>query len=295
MTTRAYAKINLGLRILRRREDGYHDIETVFHRINLFDEITFEPSSTISLTTNHHELPTDDRNLCVRAAGLLQKTCGIHQGVHITLKKEIPIGAGLGGGSSDAAVVLTALPFWWGEKMQEGELHRLAFELGADVPYFLKPGTAHATGKGEVLEYFELALPYWIIVVYPNLHISTSWAYANTQLRRRGEERSLKDILLEHLSQPRMLTSLLQNDFEPLVLRTYPQVANLRKLLYDRGAVFAQLSGSGSSLFGLFIDEDLAKKAASDFRSEYPTFLTPPHFTIPQDTNLRTDSEARSE
>jgi 4-diphosphocytidyl-2-C-methyl-D-erythritol kinase len=284
VTIRAYAKINVGLHVLRKRQDGFHDIETIFHRINLFDEIIFEPSPTISLSSNQHNLPTDDTNLCIRAAGLLQRAFKKHNGVHITLKKNIPIGAGLGGGSSDAAAVLTALPVWWNESPEAIDHRTLALELGSDVPYFLQRGTAYATGRGEILQYFKLDLPYWIVVVYPNLHISTSWAYQNVEIKNaltsnvKPQTSNLKDTLLEHLSNPRMLMNLLHNDFEPLVLRTYPDVAKIKKALYDSGAVFAQLSGSGSSVYGFFNSEKYAKDIAETLRQQCQVFITPPHF-----------------
>lgn len=290
MTARAYAKINLGLRILRKRKDGYHDIETIFHRINLFDELVFEPSSVISMSCNRHELPTDDTNLCIRAAGLLQRTLKIQSGVHITLKKNIPIGAGLGGGSSDAGAVLTTLPVWWNEDPTKIDLHALALELGSDVPYFLKHGTAYATGRGEILQYFTLDLPYWVVVIYPNIHIATSWAYQNASLaneklrtKNRQSDQSLKDIVLEHLHQPRMLMNLLHNDFEALILRTYPEVAKIKKLLYDGGAIFAQLSGSGSSVYGFFREQGYAHHIAESVHHQYQVFVTPPHFQTERD------------
>lgn len=290
-TTRAYAKINLGLRILRKREDGYHDIETVFHRINLYDEVTLEPSSTISLSCTSDEIPTDDRNLCIRAAGLLQKFLNSAAGVHITLKKNIPVGAGLGGGSSNAAAVLKSLPKWWNRPVSDEELRLLALQLGADVPYFLKPGTAYATGKGESLEYFDLDVPYWIVIVYPNLYISTTWAYQNVEIKdgklkmkktltpNLKHQMALKQILLEHVHQPNVLMNLLRNDFEPLTLRTYGVVAEVKKFLYDAGAVFAQMSGSGSSVYGFFDKEAIAQSLTTELAKHYQVFMTPPHFT----------------
>jgi len=285
MTTRAYAKINLGLRILRKRDDGYHDIETIFHRINVFDEISFETASTISMTCNKHDLPTDDRNLCVRAAVLLQKMSGIHEGVHITLKKNIPVGAGLGGGSADAATVLRTLPLRWGVPVNQQEMFNLALELGSDVPYFLQPGSAYATGKGELLDYFELDPDYWIVLVYPNIQISTSWAYQHVQVKGKKEKgkipfisSTLKDIVVENISEPRMLMNFLPNDFEPLILRTYEPVARVKQALYVAGAAFAQMSGSGSSVYGLFQKESHAKDAAQELAKPYHVSVTPPHF-----------------
>ena len=174
---RAYAKINLGLRILRKRADGYHDIETIFYRIQPYDEIVLELSHGISLVCNNSELPTDEGNLCVRAAGMLQQHYDIIERVHISLKKSIPVGAGLGGGSSDAASVLTGLVELWKLPASENDLRSFAVQLGSDVPYFLEPGTAYGTGRGEKLDYFDFDFPYWIVLVYPNIHISTAWAY----------------------------------------------------------------------------------------------------------------------
>jgi len=302
VTKKAYAKINLGLRILRKREDGYHDIETIFHRINLFDEIALEPSSTISLICTDPPLPTDqpvpiptgredlagDRNLCIRAAQLIQQFCNTKQGVHISLMKHIPVGAGLGGGSSDAAATLKGIIELWHINISEKALHSIALQLGSDVSYFLRQGTAYATGRGEVLEYFDLDLPYWIVVVYPIIPISTAWAYQQTQIQNlsaKGGSASggksqipLKQIFLENINDPRRLITLLRNDFEPLILRTYEPVAQIKQALYNAGAEFAQLTGSGSAVYGLFSNEQYAEEATKQLRKEYQVFITPPHF-----------------
>ncbi|MBI4547601.1 MAG: 4-(cytidine 5'-diphospho)-2-C-methyl-D-erythritol kinase [Ignavibacteriae bacterium] len=282
ITLKAYAKINLGLRLLRKREDGYHDIETIFHRINLFDEIALEPSSTISLTCTDLTLPTDERNLCIRAAQLLQQHCNSRQGVHISLKKNIPVSAGLGGGSSDGAATLRGLIELWNVNVPDKELCSIALQLGSDVAYFLRRGTAYTTGRGEVLEYFDLDLPYWIVVVFPSLHISTAQAYQNVQLKSQkkkgGNQTSLKELLLESINDPRMLMNFLHNDFESLILRSYRDVAQVKKALYDAGAVFAQLSGSGSAVYGLFSNEQYANDAGKELCKNYQVFTTQPHF-----------------
>lgn len=286
MTVRAYAKINLGLRILRNRGDGYHEIETVFHRINWFDELRFEPSSFVSLTCNEHHLPVDERNLCVRAVGLLQKTFAIHQGVHITLKKNIPVGAGLGGGSADAAAVLTYLPHFWEEKIGTEELFHLALQLGSDVPYFLLTGSASAKGRGELLEYFDFDLPYWIVVAYPKIHVSTGWAYGNLQLATSGELISLREILERYIHEPQILREKITNDFEPLVLGSHERIAQIKRLMYDRGAAFSQLSGSGSSVYGFFEDQPRAEAVSQELLSTCRISLTPPHFRPRPGTGL---------
>jgi 4-diphosphocytidyl-2-C-methyl-D-erythritol kinase len=285
MTERkAYAKINLGLRILRRRSDGYHDIETVFHRIDLFDEITFEPSESISLATTDPTVPSDDHNLCVRAALALRYSTGVHWGASMRLTKRIPAGAGLGGGSSDAAATLLALRKLWNLDVPESELIRIALTLGSDVPYFLRAGTAYATGRGEALEYFTLELPYWVLVVFPGIPVSTAWAYQNMDVaglsRRPPATSSLRHIVSECATDPARLAMHLGNDFEPLILKAYPAVAQLKQVLSGYGADLALLSGSGSSVFGLYRREADARAAGDRLAQSYSVFLTPPNFHV---------------
>jgi 4-diphosphocytidyl-2-C-methyl-D-erythritol kinase len=287
---KAYAKINLGLRIIRKREDGYHDIETVFHRINLFDEISFEVASTISLSCNEPQIPLDERNLCIRAAQILQNACGTVQGAHISLNKRIPIGAGLGGGSSDAASTLRGLLRLWNRNVDERILKKLAIQLGSDVPYFLNDGSAYASGRGEILGYVQLDIPYWIVLVYPNLHISTAWAYTNAQVRRSGIPAGVPPggtlkAMIENISDLHQLSTLLHNDFEPVVFKEYPIVKEVKEKLIKRGAGFAQMSGSGSAVYGFFADESAALRAVDEFGKNYQASLTSPHF-IPESVKL---------
>jgi 4-diphosphocytidyl-2-C-methyl-D-erythritol kinase len=281
ISMKAYAKINLGLRIIRKRDDGYHDIETVFHRVNLFDELILSPSSKISLTCNSCDLPFGEENLCVRAARLLQEKSNLDDGVHIHLHKNIPVGAGLAGGSSDAAAMLAGLNDLWNLNLAPLQLSHFALMLGSDVPYFMGNGSAYAMGRGELLEYFSLDLPYWIVIVYPNLHVSTAWAYQQLHIEHSSAQREvirMKDVLTELLRSPRQLATFLPNDFEPIVFRAHPEVAHVRKLLYELGAEFAQMSGSGSSVYGLFTHEKDAEHAQEKLNKNHQTFITPPHF-----------------
>ena len=284
ITFKAYAKINLGLRIVRKRGDGFHDIETIYHRVNLYDEIMIESSSSIVFISDDRSLPTDDRNLCVRAAKLLLKYNKMGKGANIFLKKNIPIGAGLGGGSSDAASTLLGLVKLWDVQITDDKLYSLALTLGSDVPYFLRPNTAYATGRGEILEYFSYNLPLWIVVVYPNIHISTAWAYNeiyssdNSHIGKWKPESTLKQIVLDNLQNPESLNKLLHNDFEPVVLHKFREIAILKIALYASGASFVQMSGSGSAIFGLFSDESTAVSAAEKFRKDSKVSITPPYF-----------------
>jgi 4-diphosphocytidyl-2-C-methyl-D-erythritol kinase len=280
MTTnilKAYAKINIGLHLIRKRLDGYHDIETIFHRIQLYDEISFEPASSITLTCPDPNIPSDERNLCVRAALLLKQQVGITTGVHINLRKQIPVGAGLGGGSSDAATTLLGLADFWNQQLSTVDLASIALQLGSDVPYFLNNGSAYAQGRGEQLEYFLIDVPYWIVLVYPDIHISTAWAYQNSVLQPNAAAGSLQNTVREHINDTKRFITLVRNDFESLVLRTHPEVAAVKQALYLHGAEFAQMSGSGSAVYGFFRNKADADKAALTFR-HYPVSITPPHF-----------------
>jgi 4-diphosphocytidyl-2-C-methyl-D-erythritol kinase len=279
MTLRAYAKINLGLQILAKRPDGYHEIETVFHQVNLFDEIELIPNQEgIRLTCDNRDVPTDESNLCVKAAMLMQEITGVQEGVDIVLRKRIPLGAGLGGSSTNAAAVLRGLRKLWGLDISSGELRSLAASLGSDVPFFIEGGTAYATGRGEVLETIELEVPYWILLVTPPVHVSTAWAYGNIRLNPNLRRENLKALVCEHLQEPRVLVNKLRNDFEPLIFRKHPEVMRAKEILVRGGAEFALMSGSGSSVFGFFRNASDVQELAEAIAPMYRTSLTEPFF-----------------
>jgi 4-diphosphocytidyl-2-C-methyl-D-erythritol kinase len=277
MTVRSYAKINLGLRILGRRADGFHDLSTLFHRVDLFDTLSFEiTDGNISLESNREDIPTDDGNLCVRAARqLLGPQRGL--GVHIVLNKKIPAGAGLGGGSANAAAVLRFLPPLLDLKFPEEELLEMAAMLGSDVPFFLQDGSAVARGRGELLEYFQWDCPWWIVLVNPGIHVSTAWAYGNLRLTADPADPDLRSALLRAHEDPAALAIVL-HDFEAPVTIIHPSIRDVRKRMLDAGAVGALMSGSGSSVFGLFSDEDAARSCAELFSPEQVLSVTPPAF-----------------
>jgi 4-diphosphocytidyl-2-C-methyl-D-erythritol kinase len=278
MKVRAYAKINIGLNVLGKRSDGYHDLETVFHEIDCFDEIELERNEKVAMTADSILVPIDGTNLCLKAAILLQQEKHVHQGVMIHLKKNIPIGAGLGGGSSDAAAVLRGLNQFWELRLSNSQLRSLAVQIGADVPFFIDGGTAYATGRGEIIEPFSLPMPFWIAVVTPPLHISTAWAYNHLVPKRNGKVSELHTKLVKQLSNPKKLASAIQNDFEPLVFQTYPELNRVKEKLNESGAVFSLMSGSGSSIYGFFENEKVAVDAISSFPKNYQTSITAPTF-----------------
>ncbi|MGD0037048.1 MAG: 4-(cytidine 5'-diphospho)-2-C-methyl-D-erythritol kinase [Bacteroidota bacterium] len=278
MKLRAYAKINIGLNVLDKRSDGYHDLETVFHEIDCFDEIELQRHDKVAMTADSILVPVDGSNLCLSAANLLQKEKHVRQGVLIHLKKNIPVGAGLGGGSSDAAAVLCCLNQFWELKLSNNQLRVLAAQIGSDVPFFINGGTAYATGRGEILEFFSLTLPFWIAVVTPLIRISTAWAYDHLVVKRNGKASGLQIKLVKQISNPQKLASVIQNDFEISVFKIYPELNRIKKKLIEMGAVFSLMSGSGSSMYGFFENDKKALAALSSFPKNYQTSITAPSF-----------------
>ena len=278
MVLRAYAKINLGLKVLGKRKDGYHDIETIFHRIDLFDEIAIEPAGeSIELTADGFEIPLDEENLCWKAIELMRGKTGSTNGASVKIGKRIPVGAGLGGGSSDAAAVLKALPSIWNIHVDPSTLAEVALELGSDVPFFLHTRSAFAAGRGERLKFVKVSLPQWILLVTPNIHISTAWAYAQLSGTINSSRKPVK-LYDESSCTVAPLRVLMENDFEPVVFAAYPIVSDLKHDLLKWGAEHALLSGSGSSVFGLFTAERAARDAAELLQKKYFVSLTPPNF-----------------
>jgi 4-diphosphocytidyl-2-C-methyl-D-erythritol kinase len=278
MTLQAYAKINIGLYILGKRSDGYHDLETIFHEIDLFDEIDLEPHKTLEVNADSILVPIDESNLCLKAANILQKERKVKEGVMIQLRKNIPIGAGLGGGSSDAAAVLRGLNELWKLKLSNLQLRAIAGQIGSDVPFFIDGGNAYARGRGEILEHFSLDIPFWIAVVTPLIHISTTWAYSHLKLQRDGKGSELRTKIVKNIANTKKISSLAQNDFEQSTISVYPEIGRLKEKLNEHGAVFSLMSGSGSSVFGFFESEKKALDALGLFPKNYQTSLTAPTF-----------------
>ena len=279
MNVRAYAKINIGLHVLGKRPDGYHNIETVFRLIDLYDEVEFvQGDEGITFTSDTPLLANDNTNLCIRAANILRDLTGIHMGVEITLKKRIPFGAGLGGGSSDAAAVLKGLTKLWSLDIPTEELQTLSATLGSDVPFFFTSQTAYATGRGERLTPFTVQIPYWIIVVTPDIHVSTAWAYSNVRLQQAQNRPDLRGLLETAIDKPAILRANLTNDFEESVFREFSDISRLKETLLKEGAEVALMSGSGSSVFGFFSSEVEAKHLRSELASRYFVSITEPQF-----------------
>ena len=199
----AYAKINIGLYVVERRPDGFHNIETVFHRIAIADALSLTPAGEIRVSSSSPDAPSDNTNICFKAAALLQAHLKTSQGVHIHIEKQVPVGAGLGGGSADAACVLRQLPALWGATVPEESLRTMALQLGSDVPYFLSPGSAVAGGRGELLQYFTLDVPYTILLCNPGIHVATGWAYGRITPGYRWKASTTSPLIVrEGMSRP---------------------------------------------------------------------------------------------
>jgi len=286
LQTLAYAKINLGLHIHSKRDDGYHEIETVFHRIDLFDLLKFEPADRISIASSSPEIPVDESNLCWKAAAMINALAGTKHGVRITLTKSIPAGAGLGGGSADAAATLRILPRLWNIRLSDQKLAECAISLGSDVPFFLGTGSAHGTGRGEQLTFFSMGLPYAIVVCFPGVQVSTAWAYHQIRSFQSREHGVLANRIRAALRNPGDLRLALENDFEAPVFAQYPGIAAVKDSLLHAGALCASLSGSGSSVYGLFPDDLVARRAAETLRAgTIRTFFTPAGFQVLADND----------
>jgi 4-diphosphocytidyl-2-C-methyl-D-erythritol kinase len=256
---RSFAKINLALSVLGKRTDGYHNIQTVFQMIDLCDELELWPSTHIELRCDSlPDLRAED-NLVWKAANLIASKGAKRRGACIILKKRIPAGAGLGGGSSNAAAALIALNRFWQLDIPEPDLWSLAKDLGSDVPFFLNGGTAVGSGRGEILHPLLDFPSYHLVVIFPGVHVSTAEAYRslNLGLTSSSEDFRIQGFIGKVQAGTTLLTELF-NDFEASILPAYPPIMEAKTFLQERGAIGAMLSGSGSSVFGFFSDEESA-------------------------------------
>ncbi len=272
----SYAKINLGLNVLERLENGYHTIETGFCFIEWADRFEITPASRNSLTMSNPDIPVDDTNLIVKAVNLLEKEAGLKDKFHIHVRKNIPAGAGLGGGSSNAATTLRMINKIANLGLSQEFLIELGKQLGADVPFFIKGVPGFATGTGTDIEELDIQPDAHIITVFPGMPSSTPEAYYNV-IPNAEPEFSLKSVLLEEEIDEWQY--LIQNDLELAVFPRLELVGNIKDQCYDFGATYASMSGSGSSVFGLFQQDFVAIHAYESFHNlGFLANLTRPKF-----------------
>jgi len=256
LTVQAFAKINLALDVLHKREDGYHEVEMVMQSISLADTLTISSRQNgITISTNISDLETDSRNLAYRAAALLQERFGISEGVHIHIEKEIPIAAGLAGGSSDAAAVLKGLNSLWALGLTQQDMANLGAALGSDVPFCVYGGTMLATGRGELLSPLPQLPECWVILAKPPVDVSTAWVYGNFKAERvinRPDLNSMRRVLANRDLQG--VAGNLANVLETVTEPAYPEISHLKTTMKTCGALASLMSGSGPTVFGLTSD-----------------------------------------
>ncbi len=261
MRLRAYAKVNLGLEVLFRRQDGYHELRTIFQTVDLYDRLSFEPfHGGVELVVEHPEIPRGSDNLVVKAAQALAGEIGTRQGVRIELDKQIPVGRGLGGGSADAAMTLLALNELWKGGFSTAALCRLGTEIGMDVPFFLTGGTALGIGRGEEVYPLDCRLDMPIVLILPDFAISTAEAFHNLILTKRESSLKLHSFALSLGGRDELRD--LGNDLESATHEYSPAIQEYKEILLGLGAFMSSMSGSGSAVFGIFHDEAVARSAA---------------------------------
>ena len=274
LVLKSHAKVNIGLQIRNQRPAGYHNIHTIFQELDFHDTIRLEKrDSNCQFSSNVDWLAKDDSNLCVMAWQKMVDVFGLG-GVSIELEKRIPAGGGLGGGSSNAATILKGLRKLYELDVSDDELETIGIDLGADVPFFIKGKTQIGDGIGEILKPIETIINGCYLLVVPDLHIDTKWAYGEFKniLDRPNEIVNFLGFIRKEI----IPFELFENDFEAIVVPAYPEIGQIKNSLRAHGARFASLSGSGSTVFGVFDEDADAKSAESHFSSRYNTFITNP-------------------
>lgn len=278
ITRKAYAKINLGLDVVRRRPDGYHEVKMIMQTVRIYDTLTFkkkeqredvpqimiklEQGDTTGTASLKEELPCDESNLIYKAAALIMKTYDIREGVEITLLKRIPIAAGMAGGSTDAAAVFHGLNELFALSMDLEAMKELGVLIGADVPYCIMGGTALSEGIGEILTPLPAPPAAYLLIAKPDIHVSTKFVYENLHADRLqfhpdidGMAKALKAGSLTGITQR------MENVLETVTIREYPVIRQIKEEMKKNGALNALMSGSGPTVFGIYEDEKTAKKA----------------------------------
>ena len=265
------AKVNLCLRITGRLENGYHTLSTLFQEIDLHDTLTFSEADGFSLSCNLDYIPCDFRNLCSIAYHKMKTYAPDSEDWHIHIDKRIPVGAGLGGGSSNAAAVMKFLNEKWQMGLSDEKMSQIAVSIGADVPFYLRGRTHLAEGIGDKLTTVTLPESFVLLLICPSIHISTPWAYQQFNLTNRKSGYKFRDLF----ESGRIHWELFENEFESVVFPAYPEIGVLKTRLLKAGALYAGLSGSGSTVFGTFKNRSDAENAQLLFTNT-TSFITLP-------------------
>ncbi len=264
ITRKAYAKINLGLDVIRRRPDGYHEVKMIMQTVGIYDILTFRKSGrqdgAVTLFLDKKELPCGKENLVYRAAELLTRTHGLRDGVEITLEKRIPIAAGMAGGSTDAAAVFHGMNELFGLSMSLQEMKDLGVGIGADVPYCIQGGTALSEGIGEILTALPSPPAAYLLIAKPDISVSTKFVYENLHADRLQSHPDI-DGMVQALERGSLegIVSRMENVLETVTVREYPVIQTLKDIMRREGALNALMSGSGPTVFGVYKTREAAE------------------------------------
>ena len=270
----AYAKINLGLDVVRKREDGYHEVRMIMQTINMYDKLTMKPidEDKIVLTTNLSFLPIDENNLVYKAIKLIKDKHQITSGVSVHLEKHIPVAAGMAGGSSDCAAALVGMNQLFNLKLSQKTLMEYGVTLGADVPYCILRGTALSEGIGEILTPLPPTPQCYVLIAKPPVHVSTKFVYENlkaNELEKHPDIDGMVDAIKE--GSIKGVADRLENVLETVTIPAYPEIGTLKQIMLDCGAMNSLMSGSGPTVFGLFEKEKDAQKAYDLCKQQNPS------------------------
>ncbi|MDE7334523.1 MAG: 4-(cytidine 5'-diphospho)-2-C-methyl-D-erythritol kinase [Lachnospiraceae bacterium] len=271
ITRKAYAKINLGLDVIRKRPDGYHEVKMIMQTVDIWDLLTFRKISNpgIFLSADRQEIPAGADNLVYKAADLILQEYDVSGGVEIVLEKHIPVAAGMAGGSTDAAAVFHGLNQLFDLGMSLGEMQRLGVKIGADVPYCIMGGTALSEGIGEVLTPLEPPPACTLLVAKPDISVSTKFVYENLHADKLTRHPDI-DGMIEAVREGNLagITERMENVLETVTIKEYPVIQKIKKAMTGKGAENALMSGSGPTVFGIFKEENTAREAEKEIKKQ---------------------------
>ena len=271
---KSFSKVNIGLKIINKRADGYHNIHTVFQEIDFYDNIILKKrNSGCSFSSNVDWLSNNESNLCVKAWQCLVERFDI-AGINIELQKNIPPGSGLGGGSSNAACILKGLIQLYNLNISLSDLLKIGSSIGADVPFFIKGGCQIGSGIGEQLVKVDYPNKNTFLLVMPDIHIGTKTAFK--KFKKILDYNKEKVNFANFIKKDKFLFKFFENDFETIIVPAYPEIGEIKNGLIEKGAIFSSLSGTGSTVFGVFDDKATAMDAESLFKPHYKTRISHP-------------------
>ena len=271
----SYSKVNIGLKVLSQRDDGYHNIYTIFQELNFGDSIDIEKRDHgFKIIANVDWIPTNKSNICYKAYTEIKKEFSEVKGIHIKIDKKIPIGSGLGGGSANAAALLKGIKNIYKLEVTESKLEEIGGEVGADVPFFIRGKTQLGEGIGDKLTQLPKAIMGTYLLVIPKISIRTEWAYSVIKNRLNNQNKNAK--FSSFSNEDYSSLQIFENDFEQIVIPAYPEIGAIKSKLLNLGARFASLSGSGSTVYGVYDDEASAKEAELLFHTSHQTILANP-------------------